>query len=214
MVFQRKRCHVVRSGMAALLALGLVSGNMGSAFADPPPWAPAHGYRHKHKHDHHHHHHHKPKPKHKHGGPDYVVAPVPFGIDMGRCNRELLGSVLGGAAGGIAGSQVGKGDGKIVAVIGGTIIGYLIGGAIGRTMDEVDQNCIGQIMEHAEDGQNIIWTNSSRNAAYEVTPATTYKERSGEYCREYTVKAEIGGREQRTYGIACRQPDGSWKIKN
>src|SRR5690606_17485339 len=81
MVFQRKRCHVVRSGMAALLALGLVSGNMGSAFADPPPWAPAHGYRHKHKHDHHHHHHHKPKPKHKHGGPDYVVAPVPFGID-------------------------------------------------------------------------------------------------------------------------------------
>ena len=140
------RCRIAAFAMSVLTAVAFTA----PAAADPPPWAPAHGYRNKHKHKH----------KHKHNGPDYVVAPVPFDIDMGRCNREMLGSVLGAAAGGIAGSRVGKGDGKVVAVIGGTIIGYLIGGAIGRSMDEIDQNCIGQVMEHAEDGQDIIWTNS------------------------------------------------------
>ncbi len=201
---QKRPIRFFKAGLAAALAVTFLAADIAPVFADPPPWAPAHGYRNKHKHKH----------KHKHNGPDYVVAPVPFGIDMGRCNREMLGSVLGAAAGGIAGSQVGKGDGKVIAVIGGTIIGYLIGGAIGRSMDEIDQNCIGQVMEHAEDGQDIIWTNSRSGAVYEVTPQSTYRERSGDYCREYTAMAEINGRQQRTYGIACRQVDGSWKLKS
>ena len=32
------------------------------------------------------------------------------------------------------------------------------------------------------------------------------------YCREYTSTATVGGRPVETYGTACRQPDGSWKI--
>jgi len=191
-----------KTALVCILALGFAVVDIVPVKADPPPWAPAHGYRNKHKN--------KNKGKNK----TCVVAPVPFGIDTGKCNRELLGSVLGAAAGGAAGSQIGKGDGKLVAIAGGTIIGYLLGGAIGRSMDEVDQNCIGQIMEHAEDGQDIIWNNPQNGAVYEVSPERTYQQNNGEYCREYIAESDIGGKKQTTYGTACRQVDGSWKIKS
>ncbi|HZT52258.1 MAG TPA: hypothetical protein VFA22_10015 [Stellaceae bacterium] len=33
-------------------------------------------------------------------------------------------------------------------------------------------------------------------------------------CREFQRTVEIGGKRQNAYGIACRQPDGSWRITN
>ena len=35
---------------------------------------------------------------------------------------------------------------------------------------------------------------------------------NGTYCREYTQKVTIGGVPQKSYGTACQQPDGTWKI--
>ncbi len=188
--------------VGCVLAFGAAS--IAPAYADPPPWAPAWGY-HKKAHK---------KNKHKKGKQArYQVPPaVPFGIDRGACNRELLGSVLGAAAGGLAGSQVGKGSGKLAAVAGGAIIGYLIGGSIGRSMDEVDQNCIGQVLEHGQDGQEIIWNNPDNGDIYEVSPVRTFQQSNGKYCREYTAKSVIGGEAVTTYGTACRQEDGTWKI--
>lgn len=37
---------------------------------------------------------------------------------------------------------------------------------------------------------------------------------SSAYCREYQTTARINGALQKTYGTACRQPDGSWRIVN
>ncbi|WP_340149208.1 RT0821/Lpp0805 family surface protein [uncultured Sneathiella sp.] len=200
------RSSLLRTAMVPMLALGFVAADIAPVKADPPPWAPAHGYRDKQMK--------KGKGKKNKGYYAAPVATVPFGIDVGECNRELLGSVLGATVGGVAGSQIGKGDGKLVAVAGGTIIGYLLGGAIGRSMDEVDQNCIGQTMEHAEDGQQIVWNNPQNGAEYEISPERTYQQQSGEYCREYTAEADIDGKIQKSYGIACRQVDGSWKLMN
>lgn len=171
--------------------------------ADPPPWAPAHGYRAKHK-----------KPKHHHHERDHrdVVYVAPFGIGLGHCNRELLGGVLGGAAGAILGSRIGDGDGRTAAIIGGTIIGVIVGGSIGRAMDQVDQNCVGQTLEHARDGQTVVWTGGDSGPRYQVTPVRTYQDRAGRYCREYTTTAVIGGAPQEVRGTACRQEDGSWRL--
>lgn len=33
-------------------------------------------------------------------------------------------------------------------------------------------------------------------------------------CREYQAKVMINGKPQNSYGTACRQPDGTWKIIN
>lgn len=174
------------------------------AFADPPPWAPAHGYRAK---------------KGKKRGRDYdetpvVVAPVvstPI-IDLGNCNRELVGSVIGAAAGGLLGSKIGKGSGKTIAVATGTIIGVLVGGSIGRAMDRIDQSCVGRVLEKAETGQTVAWRNPDSGGSYQVTPQKTYTTGEGRYCREYTTAATVGGRTESVYGTACRQPDGTWQI--
>ena len=58
----------------------------------PPPWAPAHGWRRKHGHSYEH-------------APVYVIPDL--GIELGRCNRDVIGAVIGGVAGGVIGSQVG-----------------------------------------------------------------------------------------------------------
>jgi hypothetical protein len=34
------------------------------------------------------------------------------------------------------------------------------------------------------------------------------------YCREYQRDVVVGGQRQESYGTACRQPDGAWKIVN
>jgi surface antigen len=187
------------------------------AQADPPPWAPAHGYRAKHDNDHHHKHK-KKKHKHDHDDDDHDhVYYVPYGIDRGSCDRglvssEVIGGVLGGAVGGVAGSQIGKGRGNTAATIGGTIIGVLVGASVGRSMDEVDQNCVGRVLEHAPDRRRIQWASDSGHE-YDVTPLRTFQT-NGMYCREYQTAATVGGRVQQAYGTACRQPDGAWKIMN
>ena len=166
----------------------------------PPPWAPAHGYR------------------RKHGGGDCGVLRLayvpPFDINLGRCNRQTLGTLLGAAGGGLLGSRIGEGDNRLAAVGGGVFLGAIIGGSIGHYMDQVDQNCVGQALEHAPDGEVIAWNTPETGSAYQVTPVRTYQDTVGRYCREYQAVSVIGNQQQQTYGTACRQPDGSWQLAN
>lgn len=159
----------------------------------PPPWAPAHGYRRKH-------------------GANSAAYESPFGLDLGSCNRSLLGTLIGGVGGGAIGSQIGSGSGQIAAIVGGTILGAVVGGSIGNTMDNLDHNCVGQALEHAPDGQQIKWNSTADNAEYRVTPIDSYQRTDGRYCREYRTNATIDGRSQEIYSTSCRQPDGSWEL--
>ncbi len=159
----------------------------------PPPWAPAHGYRHKYA-------------RGLHG---YAV---PFDLGRGGCNGSLIGAVLGGATGGVIGAQVGDGDTRKLAIIGGTILGAIVGGSIGESMDRQDQNCVGQALEHAPDGQVITWNSPNNARQYKLTPTETYQREDGSYCREYSTSANVGGRLERVFGRACRRADGSWQL--
>jgi hypothetical protein len=49
-------------------------------------------------------------------------------------------------------------------------------------------------------------------AAAPVSPP--YAGRSGQTCREYRSNVTVGGRVQPSYGTACLQPDGSWRLMN
>ncbi|MDX1485100.1 MAG: RT0821/Lpp0805 family surface protein [Alphaproteobacteria bacterium] len=164
----------------------------------PPPWAPAHGYRRKHR-----------------GAGQYVERGeyrTPYGIDLGTCNREEIGAVIGGVAGGALGSRIGKGDGRLAATIVGTIAGAVIGGRIGRSLDEADETCMGQALEHAPTDRPVRWRNSSNGGEYEMIPQRTYQRGDGRYCRDYTARATVGGRAQTVTGVACRRSDGTWDI--
>jgi surface antigen len=196
----------------------------GNAFADPPSWAVAHGYREKH--DHYDEHRGKRNDDdedddedddHERHGRRVLVQPVyvaPYGIEQGICNRQLLGEVLGGATGAAIGSQVGRGNGKTAATVGGAILGVIVGGNIGRSMDQVDQGCVGQILEHAAGGTQVAWTDSNNGGRYRVTPDRPYKDNQGAYCRNYLTNAVIDGYNQQVSGTACRRPNGVWQMVN
>jgi surface antigen len=158
----------------------------------PPPWAPAHGYRRKHEHG-------------------RVVYMAPYGISSGICDRTLLGAAIGGAAGGLIASEVAHGKHRPAAIAGGALLGILLGGSLGNAMDQLDERCVGQVLEHAGAEQTVAWRNPDSGASYQVTPTRTWQEQDGRYCREYTTTVRIGGKPQQAYGTACRQPDGSWQ---
>lgn len=211
--FQSKKLpfRSITTAFTALIGLAFVAPPVS---ADPPPWAPAHGYRakkgqgaHKHK---------NKKWRKQESRAEYVLPP---GLQNGRCRPGLfdprvVGGVIGAAAGGYAGSKFGKGDGKLAATALGTLVGAVIGHAVGDRLAQDEDICFSQTFEHVPDRETIVWTDRSHGAQYQVTPQKTIKTASGEYCREYTAKALVGSKPVDTYGTACRQPDGSWKLIN
>jgi len=129
-------------------------------------------------------------------------------------NKQQTGTLTGAALGGLVGSTIGQGHGKTAAIIGGAILGGVLGGHIGRQMDASDRRQAQQALESTPTGQPASWRNPDTGRNYTVTPTKTYKEPdSGQYCREYQTDVIIGGKTEHAYGTACRQPDGTWKVK-
>lgn len=126
--------------------------------------------------------------------------------------RRDTGMVIGGVLGGVLGSTIGKGHGRTTAIIIGTLIGARIGGAIGKSMDDTDRMKTARSLETVRTGVPSRWRNPDSGNEYTVTPTRTYRAASGP-CREYTIDARIGGRPEKVYGTACRQPDGSWQVQ-
>ncbi len=193
-----RRASTLRSALIAAMAVSFIaSAPAGTAFAEPPPWAPAHGYRAK--------------------NPDYRSQYQYPDIDLGFCNRslsssQLVGGALGAIVGGLLGSKVGKGDGKLAATAAGTLIGALAGASVARSMDTADNECVRKALDAAPDQRQVAWQNPDADAQYKVTPVKSYENRAGRYCREYITEAVIGGRTEKVYGTACRQPDGAWEL--
>ena len=52
-------------------------------------------------------------------------------------------------------------------------------------------------------------------APIDATPASApYRTADGRYCREYQAHVVVNGMPQSSYGTACLQPDGSWRVEN
>ncbi len=67
--------------------------------------------------------------------------------------------------------------------------------------------------ENARTGEASTWRNPDSGNSGSITPTRTYQAPSGGYCREYQQDIIVGGETHKSYGTACRQPDGSWKIQ-
>jgi len=131
-------------------------------------------------------------------------------------NKENIGTVLGAVGGAAVGSQFGKGSGNVAMIAVGTLGGAWIGGQIGASLDRADQlthtETAFKALESNKAGVASGWRNPDKGTSGEVTPTRTYQQAGGEYCREFTQKILIGGKEEESYGKACRQPGGAWKI--
>jgi surface antigen len=127
--------------------------------------------------------------------------------------KTTIGGLGGAAAGGLLGAALG-GSGTGIAA--GTILGGLIGGAIGNRLDAADQDkanvAAARALESVPAGQSVAWRNPDSGNAGVVTPMRTYQTANGQYCREYTQTINVGGEKHQSYGTACRQADGTWRI--
>ena len=127
--------------------------------------------------------------------------------------KTAVGGLGGAAAGGLLGAALGGGGTGIAA---GTILGGLIGGAVGNYLDAADREqasaAASRALESTPSGQSVAWRNPDSGNTGAVTPVRTYQTSTGQYCREYTQTITIGGEKHQSYGTACREPDGRWKI--
>ena len=112
------------------------------AAADPPPWAPAHGWRH--------HHHDRddddedyapPPPRHHHVLRVIAYDEQIYRGDDGRyyCHRSdgTTGLVVGAAAGALIGNQLAPGHSATL----GTLLGAGAGALIGQSLDKGSLHC-------------------------------------------------------------------------
>jgi surface antigen len=128
--------------------------------------------------------------------------------------KAILGGMGGAAGGGLIAAAAGANPAWIAFSV---LAGGLVGGAIGNRLDEKDKQMATQAAHRAFEsnhtGQPATWQNPDTGASGTVTPTRTYQIENGQYCREYTQDITVGGEKHQTYGTACRQPDGSWKVQ-
>lgn len=144
--------------------------------------------------------------------PEAVAVPIPVGCG----SHQTIGVIIGGVTGAAVGNQFGKGNGKVAATALGALIGVFAGQAIGAQLDAGDAACAESAAGRAfaaPIGTTIDWTNPDTGAAGTVRSTREGKDRAtGQYCREYQQTVVVGGQKQQSYGTACRQPDGNWRI--
>lgn len=137
----------------------------------------------------------------------------------GISQNETTGTLLGGAAGAVVGSQFGKGSGKNAATAIGAVLGATVGREIGASLDETSRHRAGEAthraLEAADVGAGITWENpantgTSAKGATVITRQGT--DPQGRTCREFQQTVTIGGEEVQSYGTACRDDNGDWKL--
>ena len=125
------------------------------------------------------------------------------------------GAIIGGIGGALLGAVFGKGTGQMVAVGVGTLVGAMIGSEVGKSLDAADRAEIDRAERAATTapmGQTINWSNPQSGNSGSITPVREGNHVDGRYCREFQQTIEVGGKLEKGYGTACRQPDGSWQI--
>ncbi len=136
------------------------------------------------------------------------------GIDRAG-QKETVGTLGGAALGGLLGAQFGSGTGKLAATAVGVLIGALAGGEVGRSLDRADRLSADRAVSRAHNaplGETITWNNPESGNSGTVTPTRDGTSASGQYCREFQQSVTIAGKTQQGFGVACRQPDGTWRI--
>jgi surface antigen len=88
--------------------------------------------------------------------------------------------------------------------------------AIRAADQEMMEAALKLALEKHVSGSPARWRNPDSGSTGMVEPVRTFKIATGQWCREYANAVEFRGwRERRTTqrGIACREPDGTWRTR-
>lgn len=184
----------IQSMIAPSILAALSVALMTPATAQPPPHAPAHGYRAKHV---------------GHTGSEWELD---FGVESGRCDRQAVATVVGGLAGAFIANRIADdSDNRKIATLIGAAAGALIGNRIGRELDEADQACFGHVLELGKAGQIVSWSNESTGVRYQMAPGGN-RTVNGAPCREFSLLATMGSETSTRNGVACQSGRGAWEV--
>lgn len=130
--------------------------------------------------------------------------------------QETTGAIVGGILGGVIGHQFGGGRGQTAMTVIGATAGAMIGGRLARdrAISNYEQQAAYVALESTPSGQSVPWQDPDAGTRGSYTPIRTWRTDDGRYCREYQQVVVIAGQEERAYGTACREPDGTWRIVN
>ncbi|HUY68600.1 MAG TPA: glycine zipper 2TM domain-containing protein [Alphaproteobacteria bacterium] len=133
--------------------------------------------------------------------------------------NQFVGTLVGAGVGGLVGNQFGRGDGRVATTAAGVLVGGFAGNAVGASLDREDAY---DSAYYSEPGyvyypgpvyfQTTYVPNYVAPPAYDASPSPYYDTANSDYCREFTQEATVAGHEAETYGTACLQPDGSWRV--
>ena len=144
-----------------------------------------------------------------------IIPMCAFSLVACNGNGEGMGTLLGAVLGGVVGSEISGGNAG--AVVAGAMIGAAVGNEVGRQLDAADRerqyHAWQHSLENGRSGQRSNWYNPDTDNRGYYIPQRAYQTAEGQYCREYTQAVTIAGRQETMYGTACRQADGSWKLK-
>jgi len=90
----------------------------------------------------------------------------------------------------------------------GTALGGALGGSIGASLSDADREAAWKAEVAALDsGQRRSWRGPGGVFGFIEPGAET-----GAGCRAFAQTIYIAGRPKRGQGVACKQPDGTWKV--
>lgn len=70
---------------------------------------------------------------------------------------------------------------------------------------------LADILEHAGDGETVIWRNPDTQVTYRIHPLASF--RTGDRtCRTFTIRRTADSSVRESYRTACQQADGAWSI--
>ncbi|MFI4988805.1 MAG: RT0821/Lpp0805 family surface protein, partial [Alphaproteobacteria bacterium] len=85
-----------------------------------------------------------------------------------------------------------------------------------RSLDPADeayrQRAMQGALERGPSGETATWRNPANGHSGTVTPVTTYRSVSGQYCRDFQATVTAGGGTDERRATACRLADGAWKL--
>ncbi len=131
-------------------------------------------------------------------------------------DATFLGTTFGAITGGVLGSQIGQGSGQLLSTTLGVAIGGTIGNNIGQEIDRESARSF-----YANPGYYgstdysvpIVYAPYTPNYVAPPAPPPTYiDQNAGTYCRPFSQEIRIDGEPVESYGTACLQPDGTWRI--
>ena len=146
-----------------------------------------------------------------------LVGLVSLPLVSGCATKMETGTALGALAGGALAYGLGQdSSNKELWTVLGIGLGAMVGSSIGQQLDERDRMLMGQTFNHTMEKAPINatgqWQNPDTGHGGTITPTNTTVT-NGTPCREFVQTVSIGGHIEEAYGTACRQADGSWKIK-